>query len=102
MSAAAAAASGSASSSTAASSSSSHSLPHPAPSSDAAKRRFHPNIHAGQEVLADDSFHSYYCAFCGTLAFILDTILEELPRRNSDQARVVTLQKHQVQVVCKE
>ncbi len=38
----------------------------------------------------------YYCAFCGAFALIIDTVLENLPRRSTDRSLVLEERKYAI------
>jgi hypothetical protein len=57
--------------------------------------------HSGEDTI-DESLEVYYCAYCGAHSLILDQLISELPKRSSDQARVVAHAKHAVKLLLDE
>lgn len=50
----------------------------------------------------DESLEAYFCTFCGAHSLILDVLVSELPCRQSDRSRVVSLSKHATQLLLDE
>lgn len=59
-------------------------------------------VHHVSEEQVNADLETYYCTFCGAHSLILDQLISELPKRSSDQARVVATARHEAQLLLDE
>jgi predicted RNA-binding Zn-ribbon protein involved in translation (DUF1610 family) len=65
----------------------------------APKGRF--TLHEGAETV-DETLEVYYCAHCGQLSLIMDSLLSDLPLRSTDRSRVLNLKKQASKILMEE
>lgn len=58
--------------------------------------------HYASEETTEDLLKTHYCRCCGQFSLILDTTVEQLPQRQSDNARVIDQSKRTFKVLMAE